>query len=121
MILNDVLIARFPGRVSRIEASLQIDAPLAVVRAWLRDHCQGDNLPSAEELLGAVPAHEAATIAASAAAAQQRINEAAKAALLEIDLASVRALREYVAAKPDAPQILKDREQAAANERAKIK
>lgn len=117
MFFNDVLIAQFPGRVSRIETVLPINAPLADVRAWLRDHCQGSNLPSAEELLAAVSAHDAAR----AADAQQRINEAAKAALLEIDLASVRALREYVAAKPDAPQILKDREQAAANVRAKIK
>lgn len=44
----------------------------------------------------------------------------AKAALLAIDLATIRALREYIAAKPDAPQILKDREAAAVAERAKL-
>lgn len=46
---------------------------------------------------------------------------AIKAKLTEIDFASIRALREYIAAKPDAPQILKDREAAAVAERAKLK
>lgn len=46
---------------------------------------------------------------------------AAMAALVAIDLASIRALREYVASKADAPQILKDREAAAVVERAKLK
>lgn len=41
--------------------------------------------------------------------------------LAEIDRISVRALREYVAAKADAPQILKDREAEAVAERAKLK
>lgn len=45
------------------------------------------------------------------------------AALLEltrIDLASIRAIREYIAARPDAPQILKEREAAAVAARAKL-
>lgn len=46
---------------------------------------------------------------------------AIKAKLAEIDFASIRALREYIAAKADAPQILKDREAAAVAERAKLK
>lgn len=45
---------------------------------------------------------------------------AIKAKLLEIDLASIRGLREYIAAKPDAPQILKDKEAEAAVERDKF-
>lgn len=44
----------------------------------------------------------------------------AKAELKRIDLASIRSIREYIASKQDAPQILKDRETAAAAERAKI-
>lgn len=48
-------------------------------------------------------------------------NAAIKAKLSEIDFASIRALREYIAAKPDAPQLLKDREAAAVAERAKLK
>ena len=43
------------------------------------------------------------------------------AKLTEIDQKSIRALREYVAAKTDAPQVLKDREAEAQAERAKIK
>jgi hypothetical protein len=46
------------------------------------------------------------------------------AALVEltlIDAASVRALREYIASKADAPQILKDKEAAAVIARAKLK
>lgn len=45
---------------------------------------------------------------------------AAKARLVEIDIASVRAIREYIAAKPDAPKELKDREAEAAVERGKL-
>lgn len=48
-------------------------------------------------------------------------NNAARAELLRIDLASIRVMREYVATLADAPQIIKDREKAAAAERAKIK
>ena len=46
---------------------------------------------------------------------------AVKAKLMEIDLTSIRSIREYIAAKADAPQILKDREAAAVAERAKLK
>lgn len=46
---------------------------------------------------------------------------AAKRELTAIDLASIRAIREYIAAKPDAPQILKDREAAAIVARGKVK
>lgn len=45
---------------------------------------------------------------------------AIKAKLFEIDLASIRGLREYIAAKPDAPQILKDKEAEATVERDKL-
>lgn len=45
----------------------------------------------------------------------------AKAALTEIDLSSVRSIREYIASKADAPQLLKDLEATAVGERAKIK
>lgn len=48
------------------------------------------------------------------------IKEKAKADLLEIDLNSIRSMREYLAAKADAPKFLKDREAAAAIERAKL-
>ena len=40
------------------------------------------------------------------------------AELREIDLASIRSMREYLAALPDAPQYLKDHESAAAAKRA---
>ncbi len=42
-------------------------------------------------------------------------------ALIEIDGKSIRDMREYIAAQPDAPQTLKDHENNAINERAKIK
>ena len=44
-----------------------------------------------------------------------------KAELIDVDLASVRAIREYIASKADAPQILKDRETLAAQLRVKLK
>lgn len=40
--------------------------------------------------------------------------------LREIDLASIRGIREYLAAQPDAPKIIKERETQAAAERAKL-
>jgi mono/diheme cytochrome c family protein len=47
--------------------------------------------------------------------------EAAKTELLTIDAASIRAMREYIASKADAPQVLKDKEAAAVSARLKIK
>lgn len=49
------------------------------------------------------------------------VNAAAKAELIQIDLQSVRAIREWLAAQPDAPKILKQHEDAAKAERAKLK
>lgn len=37
-------------------------------------------------------------------------NAAIDAELLALDMASIRDIREYIASKPDAPQLLKDRE-----------
>lgn len=56
--------------------------------------------------------------------AQVRAEQAAQAIkdkLAAIDIASVRAIREYIAAKPDAPKELKDREAEAVVERGKLK
>lgn len=44
----------------------------------------------------------------------------AKAKLADIDLRSIRAIREYIVAQPDAPTILKDRDAEAAVERGKL-
>lgn len=41
--------------------------------------------------------------------------------LTEIDIASVRSIREYIAAQPDAPKALKDKETEAIAERVKLK
>ena len=51
----------------------------------------------------------------------EQIASEARARLREIDIASIRALREYVAAQADAPQIVKAREAAAIVERNKLK
>lgn len=48
-------------------------------------------------------------------------SSAAKAALLQIDLDSIGAIRDYILSKADAPQLLKDKEAAATIERVKIK
>lgn len=48
-------------------------------------------------------------------------NAAALAELRALDLGSIRAMREYIAGKPDAPQFLKDKEAAAALARAKLR
>jgi hypothetical protein len=44
-----------------------------------------------------------------------------KEKLFNLDIASVRSLREYVAKLPDAPQYLKDYETEVVAERAKLK
>lgn len=66
----------------------------------------------------ATPAQTPAEITAEAIATTNAI---AKAELLAIDLASVRSIREYIAAKPDAPVFLKTQEAAAITARTKIK
>lgn len=48
-------------------------------------------------------------------------NAIAKAALREIDIASIRSMREWIAAQPTAPAVLKNHELAAQAERAKLK
>lgn len=45
---------------------------------------------------------------------------AIKSDLLKIDIKSIRALREYVAAQQDAPQFIKENEAAAQTARAKL-
>lgn len=45
---------------------------------------------------------------------------AALAELNALDLSSIRALREYVASRPDAPQFIKDKEAAAMVARGKL-
>lgn len=49
------------------------------------------------------------------------VENSVKGDLAAIDLNSIRAIREYIASKADAPQILKDRETLAAQLRAKLK
>lgn len=74
--------------------------------------------------LGAKPTKEAlaaVTVEALAAATARKDSDKAKAELASIDLASIRAIREYIVSKPDAPQILKDHEASAALARAKVK
>ena len=46
--------------------------------------------------------------------------EAAKARLAEIDLKSIRSLREWLAAREDAPEFIKTHEAEAIAERAKL-
>ncbi len=48
-------------------------------------------------------------------------NEAAKAELIQIDLQSIRSIREWLAARPDAPELLKQHEKDATAERTKLK
>ena len=48
-------------------------------------------------------------------------SRAALADLAALDLASIRDIRAYIAAQPDAPQTLKDREAAAVLARARVR
>lgn len=71
--------------------------------------------------LTAISAAEADSLRApTAAQIAENARLATLAELAAIDLASIRALREYVASKADAPQLLKDRESAAQAARSKL-
>ena len=50
----------------------------------------------------------------------QEASDKAKEALITIDLASIRAIREWIVKQPNSPQILRDREIEATLERRKI-
>lgn len=85
---------------------------------WLADHTRheiterGEALPAGA--LDADPPKTQAELDAEESAA-------AKRELAALDLASIRDIREYIAAKPDAPQTLKDREAQAVQARARVK
>lgn len=64
---------------------------------------------------------DAVSVVAEQARVDRETSDKAKTELASIDLASIRAIREYIVNQPDAPQILKDREAAAAIERVKVK
>lgn len=51
----------------------------------------------------------------------EKYNSGIKKKLDEIDLKSVRSMREYIASKSDAPQFIKDHEAEAKAERDKLK
>lgn len=55
---------------------------------------------------------------AKKAADKEANNIAVKAELAAVDAASVRSIREWLAAQPDAPQFIKDHEKKAQNTRA---
>ena len=63
---------------------------------------------------------EWAEIEANVREANRDLSQEVKAALAAIDLKSIRSLREWLAAQPDAPQFIKDHETAAIAERAKL-
>lgn len=52
---------------------------------------------------------------------KERENVAIKATLREIDIASIRPMREWMAKQTDAPQFIKDKESQAQTERTKLK
>lgn len=74
---------------------------------------RGEGLPEGASLVEPEAVKAARIVAES--------NAAAMAELLDIDLKSIRAMREYIAAKADAPQFLKNHETAAQAARAKLK
>jgi len=66
-------------------------------------------------------AKEAEWEAGAADREAQIISDEAEAKLRELDLKSIRSIRECIAKKEDAPQFLKDYETQAVNERKKLK
>ena len=64
--------------------------------------------------------YETLSVAYEAEQKARAENDEIKATLAEIDLKSIRPLREWVAQQPGAPQLIKDYESAASAERAKL-
>ncbi len=77
----------------------------------------GEGLDPAE----IITTHFNAGNARAAAAEIEKQNGYAKAALIEIDIKSIRSIREYIAAKPDVPAVLSECEAEAITTRGKIK
>lgn len=85
---------------------------------WLADHSRHEiTEPGIDFPAGALMADPPL----SAAEIAKAESDQAKRDLAALDLASIRSMREYIAAKADAPQILKDKEAAAQAARVKVR
>ena len=73
-----------------------------------------------EAYLADIAKKEADAIIQAKAAEIERLSREAKMQLKELDLKSIRAIREYILTKDDAPKYLKDYEAEAAIERKKV-
>lgn len=85
---------------------------------WLADHSRHEITERGVSLPAGALAVDPPKSPAELAAVD---SEAAKRELAALDLASIRDLREYIAAKADAPQSLKNREAAAIAARARVR
>ena len=89
---------------------LRFEADGYILKANEASH-DGDELPDIETL------HDPTTITEIEVAAA---NDQTKARLHEIDLKSIRSLREWLAAREDAPEFIKNYEAEAIAERARL-
>ena len=83
-----------------------------------------DKFETQEEIdayLADIAEQEAIAIVQAEERALQLISDQAIAKLMELDIKSIRSLREYIISKGDAPQYLTDYEAEAALEREKVK
>jgi len=78
------------------------------------------NVPFTEEEEITRDAEETANVAAEQQALAAQAEAEVKAKLREIDISSIRSIREYIATKPDAPEYLKTYEAQAVAEREKL-
>jgi hypothetical protein len=86
---------------------------------WMsKDYDTPENSAIVEDVIANYDTLEAAYLADEAA---KIAAEEIKTKLKEIDLKSIRSMREWVAAQPDAPAYIKDFEIEAADERIKLK
>lgn len=86
--------------------------------AWIYKY-EADDESIVQELVGEWPS--CASMSEADALVQIDTWKDPVSVLAEIDLKSIRSLREYIAAKEDAPEFIKNYETAAAKERAKLK
>lgn len=83
--------------------------------------CEPKYVKNVDNVLSEMSDEEKAGVDADIAASEQAMAlQQIKNTLRDIDIASIRSLREYVAAQENAPQYVKDHEDRAKAERAKL-
>ena len=118
MDLNAVIIDL--GGVERILTAIADPATDDELQKHLEKNCVGSSVPTLAQVKAHIPVYQV-RLGSTAIPIKQAERAKALADLEALDRASVRDMREYIAAKVDSPVLLKERELAAIALREKLK